>query len=277
MNITRNLFYKFSPNLRFIIRRIYYFPKDLFAKFFGSKELMPPQGLIYTGAGDFIKMGNKISASFVTKHGLQPHHHVLDVGSGIGRLAIPLTKIINSQGSYNGFDVIKIGTDWCTKNITKRFANFVFKYVPLHNDLYNNNGQKAEQFIFSYADNSFDFGIANSLFTHMMPDEVQHYYNEIYRVLKPGGIFYATFFCVKEEARYTSNPIFSFNVIKNKYRLMDEKVTSANIAFDQDYLFSEIINPNLFEIKYQSNGYWSNEADFEKCEEYQDIVVVVKK
>jgi ubiquinone/menaquinone biosynthesis C-methylase UbiE len=277
VNTKRNIFYKLPPNWRFAIRRLYFLPSDILAKISSNKNLMPPKGLIYTGAGDFLKMGTQITNMFVKKHGLQPHHKVLDVGSGIGRLAIPLTTIIDTKGSYDGFDVIKIGTDWCTKNITKRFSNFVFKYVPLHNDLYNNDGQKANAFKFPYPDNSFDFGIANSLFTHMMPDEVQHYYNEIYRVLKPGGKFYATFFSVNKESRYTSNPIFSFNVIKNNYRLMDEKVTSANIAFDEYYLHNTIINPTKFNIIYKSYGYWSNETNAPNCEEYQDIVVVEKK
>lgn len=263
--------------MRFAIRRLYFLPSDVLTALKGNKNLMPPKGLIYTGAGEFLKMGTQITNMFVNKHGLQPHHKVLDVGSGIGRLAIPLTKIINANGSYDGFDVIKIGTDWCTKNITKRFANFKFKYMPLHNDLYNNTGAEANKFVFPYPDNSFDFGIANSLFTHMMPDEVQQYYTEIHRVLKPGGKFYATFFSVNTQARYTSNPIFSFNIIKNNYRLMDEKVTSANIAFDEHYLHNTIINPSQFNIIYKSYGYWSHEADAPNCEEYQDIVVVEKK
>jgi SAM-dependent methyltransferase len=277
LGITRSLFYTLPPSIRFLVRRLYYLPSDIATYNYRKKNTLPPKGMIYTGGGDFEAMGNHIVNMLVTKHQLQVHHFVLDIGSGIGRVAIPLGKVINAKGKYIGIDVIEQGVKWCVKNITSRYPNFTFIYTPLKNDLYRNTGQDAATFTFPFENNSFDFAIANSLFTHMMPNEVQQYYKELHRVLKPGGKIYATFFIGNNINRYTSNPFFSFKVIKENYRLMDEQVTGANIAFDESYLFSDIISPKHFDLSYKSYGFWSNESLKSECEEFQDIVVMVKK
>lgn len=85
------------------------------------------------------------------------------------------------------------GVDWCRKNITPRFPNFNFKQVSLANDLYRESGDAAVDFVFPYADQLFDLAIATSVFTHMLPPEVQNYVAETYRTLKPGGHAYFTF------------------------------------------------------------------------------------
>jgi SAM-dependent methyltransferase len=260
------------------VRRLVYLPSDLFSASSRRKKMLPPTGLIYTGGGDFERMGQEIVGRLVSKHGLQAHYHVLDIGSGIGRVAVPLTAVLK-QGKYCGFDVVKRGVDWCVKNISVAFPNFEFKYVPLHNDLYRSAGASPEVFTFPYPDHTFDFAIANSLFTHMMPAEVERYYEELNRVLKPGGKCYATFFTVPStnHERFTSNSDFCFKVVRPHYRLMDENVTAANIAFEEPYLFSELIKPQHFDIEYRSYGYWSNESKQGTCEEFQDIIVAVKK
>lgn len=130
----RELFYKLNPYLRFLARRLYYFPSDLFNSLTRKRNSMePPKGLIYTGYGDFIKHGELHLKYLCEFANLKPEHHVLDIGSGIGRSAVALTKFINSRGSFEGFDVIKIGVDWCKRKITSRYPNFKFQYIDLKN------------------------------------------------------------------------------------------------------------------------------------------------
>ena len=171
MPTLRKLYYALPPAWRFLARRLYYLPADLYEGLSGRRDAMtPPRGLIYTGSGDFRAQGEKMRQYFVELAGLQPHHRVLDVGSGIGRIAAPLTDYLDEQGSYEGFDVVEVGVRWCEKAISRRFPNFRFKYVDLDNDLYRSGGGSAADFRFPYADEDFDFVVLTSVFTHMLPD-----------------------------------------------------------------------------------------------------------
>ncbi len=278
MNLKRKLFYKLPPAMRFAVRRLYYLPTDIWQQIVHPNKLMPPKGKIYTGAGNFLNAGTIAIDNLVSNHGLMAHHAVLDIGSGIGRLAIPLTKVLNQDGMYRGFDVIEMGVSWCKKHITKTYPNFEFLYVPLHNDLYTSSGQEAKQFQFPYANNTFNYALANSLFTHMMPLEVANYFLQLYKVMQKGGRVYATFFLIPDADtnRLNSNPTFSFPVMRNNYALMDEVVTSANIAFLEDYLFTEIILPTQFKVVHKSYGYWFDESRASSCTEFQDILILEK-
>ena len=134
--IVRNFYYWMSPDLRLFFRRVYFFPSDLFSKLIRKKDqLIPPAGLIFIGGGDFQRIGSMYLDRFVKLGGLKPEHRVLDIGCGIGRIAIPLTTYLNSSGSYEGFDVVKKGIVWCQRKITPKFPNFQFKYISLKNKL----------------------------------------------------------------------------------------------------------------------------------------------
>ena len=65
--------------------------------------------------------------------GLKPDHNVLDIGSGIGRVALPLTQYIYSTSHYIGIDVIFDAVSWCYENIHTRYPNFEFKHVNAEN------------------------------------------------------------------------------------------------------------------------------------------------
>ena len=237
---------------------------------------MPPKGMIYTGSGDFIKMG-KIQLSYLQKYcGLKPDGAVLDIGSGIGRSAIPLTGYLNKHGKYEGFDVVKRGVDWCQKNITAQHPNFNFKYIPLNNDLYRSDGKSPEKFKFPYSDHSFDLVIVNSVFTHMVANEVENYFSEMGRVLKKGGCAYTTFFIFDKNKKEEFPDGFGFPYKYGNYRLMDDKVKSANVAFDANYLKNDLAEKNNFHIRHLFYGSWRG-LPKDECKEFQDIVILEKK
>lgn len=64
---------------------------------------------------------------------------MLDVGSGIGRMARPLTKFLTS-GSYVGIDIVPRGIEWCQRHITSRYPNFTFQHADVYNKEYNPTG-----------------------------------------------------------------------------------------------------------------------------------------
>lgn len=233
-------------------------------------SLTPPRGMIYTGSGDFRRSGQQSVELFKKLCGLQPQHSVLDIGSGIGRIAIPLTRFLNENGRYEGFDVVKKGVDWCQERITSRFPNFRFQYISLENDLYRSDGGSASSFHFPYPDASFDFAVANSVFTHMLPPEVDNYLGELRRVLRPGGVAYLTFFVFDEKTTWSSG--FDFPYDYDHYRLMDDEVKSANVAFEEANLRS-MATKNGLKVQALHYGFWRGLPKTE-CHDFQDIVVV---
>lgn len=274
MSILRRLYYRLPPGLRFKARRLWYAPVDILDWMRGSRDsLSPPRGLIYTGSGDFRKQGEAMVKRFIALGGLLPEHRVLDIGSGIGRMAVPLTKYL-SGGSYEGFDVIELGVAWCRAHISERYPGFTFRYVGLSNDLYRKAGLNPSQFIFPYADREFDFGFAISVFTHMLPEEVEQYLEQISRVLKPGAIFMGTFFLMNaaRAGRQKKGGTFVFERESSHHWLMDKRVKAANVAYEESWLMPVIASKGL-RVKQVQYGYWCGPSESENPD-FQDIIVL---
>jgi SAM-dependent methyltransferase len=174
-------------------RRVIWGPSDLLRRR-RDGALVPPRHLSFVGGGDFEQTGREFLGHFVEFGGLRPEDRVLDIGCGIGRMALPLTGYLDG-GSYAGFDVGREMVRWCSRQITPRWPNFEFTWAPIYNGKYNPFGKvAATEFRFPYADASFDFAFATSLFTHLLRDETSHYLSETARVLRPGGRCLLTFF-----------------------------------------------------------------------------------
>ncbi|MGI0056358.1 MAG: class I SAM-dependent methyltransferase [Nitrosarchaeum sp.] len=98
---------------------------------------------------------------------------VLEIGCGIGRILIPMSKIF---GKVIGVDISPAMLKIC-KTKTQKYSNIV---------LYENNGVELDMI----KDNSIDFCYSVVVFQHI-PEKsiIQNYLKEIKRVLKTGGIF----------------------------------------------------------------------------------------
>ncbi len=103
--------------------------------------MIPPRGMIFIGAGDFEQIGKDFRKHFIELGDLQPDDRVLDVGCGIGRMAIPLTSYLSKEGEYWGFDIVKKGIEWCQKRISPKYANFHFLHSDIYNKEYNPKGK----------------------------------------------------------------------------------------------------------------------------------------
>jgi ubiquinone/menaquinone biosynthesis C-methylase UbiE len=110
----------------------------------------------------------------------------------------------------------------------------------------------------------------------MLPADVENYFKEISRVLKPEGICFVTFFISTDSLneRTKLNEKFRFDYDKGNHFLMDEKVPEANVAYKLDYL-QEIIRNYGFEIKSMHLGYWSGRNKSESLD-FQDILILKK-
>jgi len=271
----RKLFYRLPTGLRFLALKVVYGPGDMLARVTRRQRAMvPPRSMIYTGRGDFIEQG-KLHLKYLVKYGnLQNDASVLDVGSGIGRTAIALSGYLTAKGKYEGFDVTRKGVNWCQKNITPQFPNFNFRFVPLGNDLYNDYKQSASTFEFPYQDNEFDLCCLMSVFTHMVPEEIRNYLQQCNNVLRPDGSIVATFFLYDdslEQKMSVEKLSFEFPVARDRYRLMDPKVQSANVALHIS-LLKDLAAQSDLKVMQWIRGHWSDGKKLED-NDFQDIVV----
>jgi len=276
--ITRKLYYSLTPKLRRVARRMIYLPIDLLSFLSGNRNpMIPPKGMIFTGSGDFEKSGNDLVKLCIDYANLKPNSAILDIGCGIGRLAIPLTRYLDANGKYEGFDVVADGIDWCKQKVTSKYPNFNFIYTPLRNDLYNLDVEhQAAHFTFPYPDNTFDTVVLTSVFTHMQPAEVQHYLKEIKRVLKPMGHCLSTFFILEESTPeiLNRNPqLMQFKFEYDTYYLHDNKVKDANIGF-KAFAIKNMAQQAHLMIKLINHGWWKGSVKSQSLN-YQDLVIFV--
>ena len=115
--------------------------------------MTPPRSMSFDIGGNFKKAGEEFKGYFIELGGLQPDDKVLDVGCGVGRMAIPLTDYLSSDGEYRGFDIVKKGIEWSQNRISTQFNNFNFTHSNVYNQYYNRLGTvQAKDYQFPYDD-----------------------------------------------------------------------------------------------------------------------------
>ncbi len=273
MSALRSYYYKLPPGLRLLGRKIYYFPVDLYEGITGKRsKTEPKKGDIYVGGSNFIPHGIQQVNALKKYISLSHTDHVLDIGCGIGRTAVALTGFID-KGTYDGFDAVEKGINWCNKHIHSKYPNFNFKFTPIYNDLYNTFSQRAENFTFPYENAVFDKAFLFSVFTHMQIPEIKQYLKEISRVLKNDGQCLATFFLYDDTKTEAGSMHFPHQY--EGYKLMDDQVTAANIAVSIP-LLNQMAQEAGLKVTTIKGGFWRNDVEKEGADEFQDIVVFNK-
>ncbi len=267
-------------SLRLFLRRMYYTPADLAALVTGNRdELTPPARMIKSiGGGDFRKGGEEFRRLFVDIGGLKRTDSVLDIGCGAGRMAVPLTAWLDKGARYEGFDITPEEIRWCQKKITGRFPNFRFHHSDIYSYVYNPTGTtRASEYRFPFNDAQFDFVFLTSVFTHMLPPDLENYLKEIARVLKTGGRSFITYFLLTDESiEFIKAGRSSLPFIHE----LDGCSTTDTLAPESAIAYPELTVRNLNEkhgleviapIRY---GSWCGRSEYTS---YQDIVVSTKK
>ncbi len=267
-------------NIKKVYRYITSSVFDIWNTITGNKDiLMPPRRINYEGGAKWYReSGDKYLKYFIDLCNLKPNHYILEVGSGMGRIARAIAQFLEQSGHYDGIDIVKTGVEWCTRVITKNYPNAKFQQINLYNKHYNPKGTyKAVDFQFSFEDERYDFVVLISVFTHMLLDEVEHYLAEIARVLKKGGCCYITYFLINSESLESikKNELnFKFKCKDNEYYTTDIKVPTKAVAYNEN-MIRFLYKKNNFIIK--EPVYYGRWCGRENTLDLQDIIVARKK
>lgn len=126
--------------------------------------------------------------------------HIVDVGSGCGRLSLPFSRFLGSAGRYVGIEVWEQANDWCRAHMQDVVADVSFITQAARNNYYfePDNGMDNDFRMEQLASDSFDVGVALSIFNHLKKKDVLAYISELSRVLKPGAAAYITGFVIDD-------------------------------------------------------------------------------
>ncbi|MEQ9348378.1 MAG: class I SAM-dependent methyltransferase [Thalassospira sp.] len=239
---------------------------------------VPPEEAVFVGDGDYRMIGAEFLGHFVRRAGLKPTDDFLDIGCGIGRIAVPLTQFLDpNEAIYRGLDPVANGIEWCKRSITPFYPNFRFEAQDIKNALYNPEGSIGGRGMrLPFQDGTFDFTAMISVATHLPPEEVETYCSEVFRVLRPGGRIFLTAFIIRRDddpAKSGSDARLSgFEKADGQpcWYLRGENPMAA-VGFD-DAFIDNALTASGFEIRTKSFGNWRGEPG----EHYQDILIAEK-
>lgn len=238
----------------------------------------PDPSSVFVGDGDFRAVGAEFLGHFIRIGGLPLHAQVLDIGSGIGRMAVPLTQYLDpAKARYCGIDPVVDGVNWCRKHISSRYPNFEFRHLDIAHELYNPRGViNGLRLSLPFPDKSFDFIIMTSVVTHLPSDEVKVYLAEVSRVLAPGGRLLMTAFIVDDIAarnRYGKrDPRLAFERNGNgPCWFVPELPPLAAVGFENGFLDRALAGAGLT-VETRSFGHWRGT----KAGHYQDMFVATQ-
>lgn len=119
---------------------------------------------------------------FLVQQGLKPHHYLLDVGCGSLRGGVHFADYLEA-GHYYGIDKSRKLLEAGKKELKR--SNLLHKKPTL---------MRTDSFACQAMNQTFDYALAQSVFTHLPLNSIIRCLACVGKVLKPAGCFFATFF-----------------------------------------------------------------------------------
>jgi SAM-dependent methyltransferase len=222
--------------------------------------LLPPRRLLARTSSPTpaeFTAGGLVALECCRLGGLRPEDRILDIGSGVGRVAIPLTGYLGPDGAYTGVDMWRDGIDWCDKTITPRFPNFSFRHLDLRHDSLNASGSTPVEAVHLPMDNAvFDFVMLGAI-NHLTAPQLTALVTEAGRVLRPGGTYVGTWFIFDDRSRARLPP------------------AAVRVACDDATMRAALAAGSL-RLRSHYPGHWRGPDASSGFQTFQDVVIADK-
>ncbi len=206
---------------------------------------------------------------------LRPDSDVLDIGCGCGLTAVAFAEFLE-PGRYTGIDVDRPSVDACLANPRLSRTGFKFVHAEVGGDVYSGGDTPASSYRFPLPDGAFSHVILCSVFTHMLPAEVENYLREIARVLRPGGrVVFSTFLTDHGPGQ----GIYAFPHDRDTHRIAQESQPTKAVAYRLDYLDGAIADAGLRREQGPVLGTWRQDPNVPVVHPLasgQDLIVAVR-
>lgn len=198
--------------------------------------------------------GSEQMMSYLDRYDNAAERSLLDWGCGCGRYAPHITSKW-PQVSYTGCDIDAEAINWCNSNLDKGVFIVTDVYPPT-----------------PFTPEQFTSVIASSVMTHLTEPHQQIWLREIYRILKPGGIFIAS----------TLGPTAASPV----FRLSGKLKRKGFVDHNRDRALDGIAPKGYYRDVFQTEDYtrrnWSSLFDIREYVTagmmgYQDLVILQKR
>ena len=161
-------------------------------------RLIPPARYRFGGQSAITEYAHSagVISAYIGEHLTARNPQVLDLGCGTGKLVTAVWPYLGESGRYTGFDVDGRAIDFARSWYPAERCSFI--HASLFNAHYNPEGEPLATYTWPLETASIDLALAFSLFTHLNQPDAKRYFEELARVLKPGGIALLTFFLLDE-------------------------------------------------------------------------------
>jgi len=160
------------------------------------------------GVGGLWETVGQLQFDFLVKEGLKPNHFLLDVGCGSLRGGVFFIKYLQ-KGHYFGIDK---NPKFLEGGKIELDENDLLDKIPVL--------ELMDNFEFDQLNQTFHYGIAQSIFTHIEEKKIKQCLIQIDQVLEKNGKFYATFF--ETNSSHSLEPIIH-NAIDGKITTFPNK------------------------------------------------------
>jgi cyclopropane fatty-acyl-phospholipid synthase-like methyltransferase len=154
---------------------------DAYAEHTDQRVEVDPHSAV---GGSWEEIG-RLQYDFLVARGLQPHHRMLDIGCGTLRGGRHFIGYLDA-GNYTGVDISSKAIEYAKQLVTAEGL------APKMPQLIVN--EKKTLTFDEFPGQTFDYLLAQSVFTHLKAEHIEECFANIRRIMHPKSSFYFTYF-----------------------------------------------------------------------------------